>query len=240
MSMILTSIAMEELALSHILNAEGEKLQAVLKHLESPGGECCGMSSVDKLLEVNKSVAGLLDSVSQNQMLLKSKMDKVLEALSCKHSGCGKSPCPCKPGPQPCKKCSAVFKGTKKCQKWCPGAFLNWSASHQPDNCVSLSRCDPSKIEIHKKGRFLLCFSLSVKGICEFKQQIAVCLKGPDNKTLHTLYQQAPRADAMSSVSMGGILLDTSGHDLPYAISLKLGSSNPLMVEHASLSIAEL
>ena len=95
-NMILASIAMEELALSHIMNAEGEKLQSVIKHLES---SCGGWEyGVDKLLAVNKSVSDMLDRVSQNQMLLKSKMEKALDALvhvcpiRCNH---GHRPHPC-------------------------------------------------------------------------------------------------------------------------------------------------
>lgn len=79
LDMILASIAMEELALSHILNAEGEKLQYVLGTLETSKGMD---PDTGELLCVNKSINSLLDSVSNNQMLLKSKMDKVIEAQS--------------------------------------------------------------------------------------------------------------------------------------------------------------
>lgn len=78
--MILASIAMEELALSHIMNAEGEKLQYILGTLETSNGK---EPDIDELLCVNQSISDLLDIVSQNQMLLKNKMDKVLQAMPC-------------------------------------------------------------------------------------------------------------------------------------------------------------
>ena len=75
LTMIIASIAMEEAALSHILNAEGEKLQYILGTL--PGTKpCAGPRDV---LAVNKSVTALVETVTQNQMLLKNKLDRVLE-----------------------------------------------------------------------------------------------------------------------------------------------------------------
>lgn len=88
LDMILASIAMEELALSHIINAEGEKLQYVLGTLETSDGK---KPTIDELLCINQSISNLLDIVSQNQMLLKSKMDKALQALP------GGGPCPIGP-----------------------------------------------------------------------------------------------------------------------------------------------
>ena len=72
LTMIIASIAMEELALSHIINAEGEKLQYILGTL--PGAKPC--ATPQDVLVVNKSVASLLDVVAQNQMLLKNKLEK--------------------------------------------------------------------------------------------------------------------------------------------------------------------
>ena len=77
LTMIIASIAMEELALSHIVNAEGEKLQYVLGTLP---GSCKPCASTQEILAVNKSVASLLDTVAQSQMLLKGKLEKALEA----------------------------------------------------------------------------------------------------------------------------------------------------------------
>jgi len=76
-SQILSSIAMEELGLSHILNAEGEKLQYVLGTLEGITGPD---ASIDEVLHTNKSVQDLLKTMSMNQMLLGNKMSDALSA----------------------------------------------------------------------------------------------------------------------------------------------------------------
>jgi len=67
---ILTSIAMEEAALSHIINAEGEKIQYALQHMDKEN--CC--KSMCMLLRVNYSVADLIDQITDLQLILKSKM----------------------------------------------------------------------------------------------------------------------------------------------------------------------
>lgn len=74
---ILSSIAMEELGLSHILNAEGEKLQYVLGTLPGvPGPE----ATIEDLLNTNESIQNILQNASYNQLLLKSKMQQALSA----------------------------------------------------------------------------------------------------------------------------------------------------------------
>ncbi len=74
---ILSSIAMEELGLSHILNAEGEKLQYILGTLPGLSGPA---ATVEDVLSANESVRNLLKTAVQNQLLLKSKMQGALEA----------------------------------------------------------------------------------------------------------------------------------------------------------------
>ena len=76
---ILSSIAMEELSLSHILNAEGEKLQYILGTLPGLSGPA---ATVEDVLSANKSVRNLLKTAVQNQLFLKSKMQGALEASS--------------------------------------------------------------------------------------------------------------------------------------------------------------
>ena len=74
---ILSSIAMEELGLSHILNAEGEKLQYILGTLPGLSGPPATVSDV---LAANESVRGLLETTVQNQLFLRAKMQGALEA----------------------------------------------------------------------------------------------------------------------------------------------------------------
>ena len=74
---ILSSIAMEELGLSHILNAEGEKLQYILGTLPGLSGPA---AAVEDVLSANESVRALLKTTVQNQLFLKSKMQEALEA----------------------------------------------------------------------------------------------------------------------------------------------------------------
>ena len=72
---IISSIAMEELALSHILNAEGEKLQYVLGTLEGSGGL---NPSIDDIVKVNDSVKDLIEAVTFSQMFLRAKLKDAL------------------------------------------------------------------------------------------------------------------------------------------------------------------
>ena len=73
---IISSIAMEELSLSHILNAEGEKLQYVLGTL--PGLD--EAAALEEVLQVNQSVKDTLSSVMEQQMALTAKLSAALKA----------------------------------------------------------------------------------------------------------------------------------------------------------------
>lgn len=69
---LLESIALEETALSHILNAEGEKLQRVI-----------GMDDVNfcQLMEVNESVANMVNVVATMEQALKDKLEFISNNL---------------------------------------------------------------------------------------------------------------------------------------------------------------
>ena len=73
---IISSIAAEELSLSHILNAEGEKLQYVLGTL--PGLE--EAAATEEVLRVNRSVQETLSGIVEQQMVLSSKLGAALNA----------------------------------------------------------------------------------------------------------------------------------------------------------------
>jgi len=63
---LIESVALQETALSHILNAEGEKMQAII-----------GLPNVtsEQLMELNESVYKLLNSVTRLEMMFQSKLE---------------------------------------------------------------------------------------------------------------------------------------------------------------------
>lgn len=76
-SQLVASIAMEELALAHILNAEGEKIQHVLGTLE---GQEPSDASIADLQAVDELVTAMLESVRETQTQLMDKMTAALAA----------------------------------------------------------------------------------------------------------------------------------------------------------------
>lgn len=73
---IIASIAAEELSLSHILNAEGEKLQYVLGTL--PGLD--EAAAFEEVMRVNQSVQNTLADIMEQQTLLTEKLSAALRA----------------------------------------------------------------------------------------------------------------------------------------------------------------
>lgn len=80
-TLLLASIAVEEMGLAHILNAEGEKLQYVMG-LKNKSSVC-----VNDILAVNESVERVLKSVTRLQLILESKLENVVRLIP-------KEPCP--------------------------------------------------------------------------------------------------------------------------------------------------
>ena len=76
LNQIIASIAMEELSLSHILNAEGEKLQYVLGTL--PGLD--EAAALEEVIRVNQSVQDTLSGIVEQQMVLSAKLAAALKA----------------------------------------------------------------------------------------------------------------------------------------------------------------
>lgn len=71
-NLLLASIALEEIGLSHIINAEAEKLQKAIQH-----AEC-----FEDLLIINNSVEKMLKTIIKKEMLLQFKLEGVLEIPS--------------------------------------------------------------------------------------------------------------------------------------------------------------
>lgn len=79
-ALLIVSIGMEEMALAHVFNAEGEKLQAAISGLTS------SQISITQLLEANTSVEEVLDEGATLQLTWDSKLEtalSILKGLNC-------------------------------------------------------------------------------------------------------------------------------------------------------------
>ncbi len=69
---IIESVALQETALSHIINAEGEKMQAII-----------GMEDIssDELLELNNSVQTMITAILRLEIIIQSKLELFSDEL---------------------------------------------------------------------------------------------------------------------------------------------------------------
>lgn len=79
-ALLLASIALEELALAHILNAEAEKLQFTLGTLGS-GLALTPAPSISALLLINDSVRNTMQDAIKKEMLLQFKLENIVDSL---------------------------------------------------------------------------------------------------------------------------------------------------------------
>lgn len=73
LALVIESVALEELSLAHLVNAEAEKVQKIADKA-NPSTPC-------DMVMVNKSVSKTLVNVIKLQMLLQFKLEEVLEKL---------------------------------------------------------------------------------------------------------------------------------------------------------------
>ncbi len=75
-SMLLASVALEEMGLSHIINAEAEKIQYAVGTLGDLG--LTSPATIDQVLAINDSACNALRNVIKNEMLLGMKMEDII------------------------------------------------------------------------------------------------------------------------------------------------------------------
>ncbi|MGG2937763.1 hypothetical protein ABEO66_27275 [Bacillus pacificus] len=75
-TIILASIGMEELGLAHVINAEGEKLQAAVQAFKE------GKIDINDLLNVNRSVDSALGTVLKKEIVLQTKLPDAAALLA--------------------------------------------------------------------------------------------------------------------------------------------------------------
>ncbi|WP_256761495.1 hypothetical protein [Cohnella sp. WQ 127256] len=73
-SLLLSSIAMDELAVSHLINAEAEKIQAFVGHVS----ECCNIGTKD-FIRFNNGVSHFIEGVTMKQWLALNKLDRIIQ-----------------------------------------------------------------------------------------------------------------------------------------------------------------
>lgn len=71
------SVALMEAALSHILNAEGEKIQAAIGTLE--GQTTPIVDNTEDLIRINQSVENMVSTITLLEGLLQKKLSKSLD-----------------------------------------------------------------------------------------------------------------------------------------------------------------
>jgi hypothetical protein len=83
--LLLASIAHEELALAHLINTEAEKLQGAIGTLVDDDGHLVNpdikAEGLQELLNANKSVEKMLQTIVKKEMLLQFKFENVLDFL---------------------------------------------------------------------------------------------------------------------------------------------------------------
>lgn len=230
LNMLMGSIAMEELALSHILNAEGEKLQYILGTLP---GSSCRCTTPKEILEVNRSISDLMERVAYNQLLLKGKLQQVLDARAICHP-----PEPHCPPECPCN-CSCVWT-TQGCKKWlCDRPFI-WEDHSKDNQDICWQGCAPSLIYLCPQKTYLICCSFQ---LCAGKgDSVGIALQKVNSRTGEDIFVCSgitERSGTPLTISGSTVLsTDASASGCPIQFALK--SPNSVTVQRATLNLIVL
>lgn len=246
LTMIIASIAMEELALSHIVNAEGEKLQYILGTLPGSRKPC---ASTQEILAVNQSAAAVLDTVMQSQMLLKGKLEKALEASSRKPVP--DPPCPpdhpCKPpcgGSSCCRKSALQLAGRCEGFSWDNGFLLSWKRQGQRGGGICLNEENPALVDLNPEKTYALNYAINVRGPYHGDSAGAVFVRlTPCDafQEILPLYFSVNCLECSPLTLHYSTMLFPQAHPAPCAdLSLLLNYGGGLFVEQASLNIYEI
>jgi len=238
LNMILASVAMEEMGLSHIINAEGEKLQYVIGTLEEGPGEA---ASVTDVLEVNKSVKSLLDSITQTQIILKGKMESAIQAIESEKTDATGPTGP--PGPQGKPGPSRRAVSLRGCpgQCWVAGAPLRWSRSDCPGLRALQLSSDCRKILLERCKCYTVSFSID---LCAAEQDsqglsIGVQIRHCDKKTNQFVFH-GPALLGSSPVTASAAGIFIPAHNSAAELMLTLLSPASVRANHSSVCVMEL
>lgn len=243
-NMLLGSIAMEELALSHILNAEGEKLQYVLGTLPQAAKV---HTNTEEILEVNQSITKILEHVAHNQYLLKGKLSQVLEAQEkwcpppcpppCPHPEPEPCPPPCPPScPHP--SCQTIFYHERCAGMWYAGHWLAWKGG---GNAPGEPAYSTALIDPPAKGVCLIHFLFEV--IPSSVGSIGIALSSVTNQSSTLLLESTAQAGAANvPVYLTGstVLSPPRGEPSGSALAFSLCEPRQIWLKRAQVSLTPL
>lgn len=240
LNMILVSIAMEETALSHIIEAEHEKIGHILKCREKSACYC----DLDNILEVNKSVSCMLEKIADLQVILKNKMEKAIEAFPKPLPPPEPYPPP-KPSPLVCcctaschQKCFTVFEPVSRL--WGRNSPLKFQRQANPCTGAGLDPSGSGKIILPPGRRFFICFHFELTQPEQHDEVISVGLKC----SYSTCTLQAERFDATTSHARaavsGNTIVEIPSSSIPGRLAFTLLSPRDIQVAHGRVSIAEV
>lgn len=241
LTMVVASIAQEESALSHIINAEGEKLQAVIKRLDK---DC----DLRRLLEANQSVTKLLDVVMQNQLLLRSKLAL---ALDCGGGCSSEHPSPCPPEHPPCTSCppprppqerAAAQLSGPCCDSflWRGGCQLPWSCCLRQGHGIRWRKESPELIELDPDRGYAVSCQINLRDFLPVEASGRICLETGDAfpRQPPLFFSLRCAGGEKASLQYGTLLLPCGGSQAE--LSLRLCARGVLCVSQAVLNIQEL
>ena len=240
LTMIIASIAMEENALSRVIDAEGDKLRYILDRCR----EACGCRETPKeILEVNCSVTRLLDVVAQNQMILRSKLALALNAGGdCPPDTPCLPPCPPLPPGPPCpdpsQKSFMQLRLPEDGFLWKQGCLIPWEYRGGRGNAVRWSMEAPSLVELDPGKAYSVNCSFLIRDFSPTAASGHISLEnaGASRCLLPLCFSiQCAGGEAMTLLYSTMLLPGSTA-----TISFRLRSRLPLWVEQAELNIVEL
>ena len=236
--MIIASVAMEEHALSRVIDAEGDKLRYVLDKCR----ETCGGRTPKEILEVNCSVTRLLDAVAQNQMILRSKLALALGACGCPPEPPCPSPCPpmppCPSCPESSQKSIMQLRLPEDGFLWKTGCLIPWKYMGGRGSAVRWSMEAPSLVELDTSKAWSVNCTFIVRDFMPTVVSGHICLEGADASR-----DLLPLCFSIHCAGGEAVTLPYAALLLPgraSAISFRLRADYPLWVEQAELNIMEL
>ena len=238
--MVVASIAMEESALSRIIDAEGDKLRYILDRCRE-ASDC--EETPKKILEANESVTRLLDAVAQNQTILRNKLALALDA----GGGCSPEP-PCPPPcpplppgppcPEPLQKSLMQLRLPEEGFLWKQGCLIPWEYRGGRGSAARWCMEAPSLVELDLDRAWAVNCTFIVRDFVPEAPSGRISLEGAgaSRETLPLCFDLRCACGEAVTLQYAALLLPGTAS----AVSFRLHAGCPLWVEQAELNIIEL